>query len=641
MEENINKKNNIQVNALNVGTEKASSKYYSYQNDSTDIIQANTNKFNKNQENSLSSLFEKTPYEIIDGSLFKVTNKKVNKVYQKLSNFVPYLKNETIIDDGVDVKRYLSMEGKHANGKNLPSIRISANDFNNMNWITKNWGLHCNIETGQTVKDCIRHAIQCTATNIKTEHIYCHTGWRNINNKLIFLCNGLYLDENVETNVELEGKLSQYCLTDVTERNIDEDLKCISNLLDTEFIPHKIILPLIALAFLSPLNHFLKIADCEPKLVLFLIGKTGAKKSTLASLILSFFGDFTNTDLPISFRDTANSIIAQSFILKDVLTVIDDYHPSTKLDELSMNKTAQVIMRSYGDRIGKNRLNCDSTLKVSKPPRGNVIITGESTPDISESGTARYISIELQPNDIDVSKLTELQELSRNGAFKSVMSFYIRWIYQYVNGVYTEKEYANKLREDFINNRKILITELTNRNITFHPRIPEALSWLFIGFEKFLNLMNNANVLTNDDLQFLVSEFADILINLAISQSKTVTEDNPSIKFVTKLNSLLESKIARVQDIRTYQYAGEDGFIGYEDDMYYYLISSISHKLVKKLCDEQGELFSVSERTLLKHLDEDGFIETSKDSRTKLLRVGGSPQRFIWLKKDKFRSIIQ
>ena len=84
MEENINKKNNIQVNALNVGTEKASSKYYSYQNDSTDIIQANTNKFNKNQENSLSSLFEKTPYEIIDGSLFKVTNKKENIFKRKI-----------------------------------------------------------------------------------------------------------------------------------------------------------------------------------------------------------------------------------------------------------------------------------------------------------------------------------------------------------------------------------------------------------------------------------------------------------------------------------------------------------------------------------------------------------------------------
>ena len=86
MEENINKKNNIQVNALNVGIEKASSKYYSYKNDSTDIIQANTNKFNKNQENSLSSLFENTPYEIIDGSLRLQIKKEIKfiKNYQTL-----------------------------------------------------------------------------------------------------------------------------------------------------------------------------------------------------------------------------------------------------------------------------------------------------------------------------------------------------------------------------------------------------------------------------------------------------------------------------------------------------------------------------------------------------------------------------
>ena len=63
--------------------------------------------------------------------------------------------------------------------------------------------------------------------------------------------------------------------------------------------------------------------------------------------------------------------------------------------------------------------------------------------------------------------------------------------------------------------------------------------------------------------------------------------------------------------------------------------------MVKNLCDEQGELFAVNERTLLKHLDEDGFIETSQNSRTKLLRIGGKPQRFIWLKKEKFNSIIQ
>ena len=236
--------------------------------------------------------------------------------------------------------------------------------------------------------------------------------------------------------------------------------------------------------------------------------------------------------------------------------------------------------------------------------------------------------------------MTELQELSRNGVFKSVMSFYIRLIYEYLNGVYTEKQYADRLRKTFMQNREILNSELTSKKIPFHPRIPEALSWLFIGFEKFLNLMSNEKILTDDELQSLVSEFVDISINLAISQSEKVTEDNPSIKFITKLNSLLEGKLARVQDLKTYQYAGGDGFIGYEDDTYYYLIPSISHKLVKKLCDEQGELFSVSEKTLLKHLDEDGFIEISKSSRTKLLRIGDKVQRFIWIKKEKFNSII-
>ena len=88
----------------------------------------------------------------------------------------------------------------------------------NLNWITQHWGLQCNIEIGQIVKESIRHAIQCTATNIKVEHIYTHTGWQKINGKLVFLCNGLYLDENVETNIELKGKLSRYCLLDVTQR---------------------------------------------------------------------------------------------------------------------------------------------------------------------------------------------------------------------------------------------------------------------------------------------------------------------------------------------------------------------------------------------------------------------------------------
>ncbi len=418
-------------------------------------------------------------------------------------------------------------------------------------------------------------------------------------------------------------------------------MQTIKKLLDENFIPHRISFPLLAIAFLSPLNHFLKMMDCEPKVILFLIGKTGARKSTLASLILSFFGDFTNTDLPISFRDTANSIIEQTFILKDVLTVIDDYHPSTKADEQSMNKTAQIIMRSYGDRIGRNRLNCDSTLKVSKPPRGNAILTGESAPDISESGTARYIVVELKKEDINVEKLTVLQELARNNTFKSVMALYIRKIYLEVNEEYTYRKFCEELRKNFIDSREIIQNELNNREVNSHSRIPEALAWLWIGFYKFLEFLISCGIINKEEQNKYFSECLDVLVDLAIGQSKSITEDNPSIKFLTKLNSLLESKSVIVENKSNYQFAGGNNFIGYEDEMYYYLIPDMVHKAVKRLCDEQDELFAVSKKTLLKHLADDGFIEVSSNGNTKELRLGNQVKRFIWLKKDKFMGSIQ
>ena len=212
-------KNNTQSNALNVGTEKHT-EYYSYQNDSTVIIQENVENINTNTENFTDLLFKGTQYKIIDGCLYVSSERKGNTVTKELANFVPFLKGEITIDNGIEIKKYLLLSAIHCSGKHLHTIKIPASEFNNMNWITKNWGLNCNIETGQTVKDYIRHAIQCTAKNADQKNIYSHTGWTKINNNLVFLCNGLYLDENIEQSVELDGKLNRYCLIDVTHMKI-------------------------------------------------------------------------------------------------------------------------------------------------------------------------------------------------------------------------------------------------------------------------------------------------------------------------------------------------------------------------------------------------------------------------------------
>lgn len=109
-----------------------------------------------------------------------------------------------------------------------------------------------------------------------------------------------------QISVELQGKLKNYSLSNKCSQ---DDVIYLTAMLENSFAPQNVMLPLLALTFLCPLNHFLKIAGYEPKFVTALIGKTGSRKSTLAALFLSFFGKFSSSDLPMSFHDTANSIL--------------------------------------------------------------------------------------------------------------------------------------------------------------------------------------------------------------------------------------------------------------------------------------------------------------------------------------------
>ena len=474
-----------------------------------------------------------------------------------------------------------------------------------------------------------------------TETIYTYLGWRTINNKLIFLSKGYSVGASEKMDVRLEGNSNNYSLVDPIGRDVKKDIDDTLKLLDSDFVSHKIMMPLISIAFLSPLNHFFKMADLEPKLVVFLIGRTGARKSTLSSLILSFFGDFNNANTPISFRDTANSIIAQTFALKDVLTVIDDFHPASKLEEQSMNKTAQMIMRGYGDRVGRSRLKSDSTLLPSKPPRGNAVITGEYPPDISESGTARYISVELREEDINLPLLSELQDIARNDSFKITMTEYIKFILSKNTSEDKTKLFVHGLRGDFQFYRDEFTNKLRDKKISFHPRIPETLAWLYIGFNYYLIFLLEGGYIDSNRVQELDRECEKNLLELAIEQSKLVVDDKPTTKFLTKLKSLLDSGIAQVESKDDPMFVGSLGFIGYQDSTYYYLHTSMTHKAVKKLCEEQGELFSISERALVKNLADEGFIETEKDKNTKLIRIADKTHRLLWIKKSVLESLIE
>ena len=571
------------------------------------------------------------PFETRDNCLYVTTISKRGSSTTKVCNFVPRIVSEKTVDDGAVTEKTLVLSGIHADGSTLPPVEVNGADLSNFNWLLDKWGAKCIIEVGQRCKDHLRYYIQTTSENAEQLTEYHVTGWKKIDGKWHFLLPG---DDSL--NVTLKGKLQHYCGESYYDLYDPIDAY---NLFEKPPAPSRVIHPLIAFAFLTPLNEFTRQASCMPKFVLFLTGRTGTRKSTIAALILSFFGKFTSTDLPMSFRDTANSIIANSFSLKDVLTCIDDFYPSDNAEMKKLNTTAQTVMRAYGDRTGRAWLRSDSTLMESRPPQGNAIITGELSPDIGESGTARYFTLGLKEEDVDLGSLSVCQNEAADGAYRRTMYAYTQWLkHRYL----CDEDHVEKLRDKLLNWHKTYRNDYYHHNQTCHGRLPEIVACLMIGMRFFLQFLKENCVIKQEDQEIELELFRKELYALADQQSTNVEHDKPVNIFIRKLYSLIEGgKVMITERNRPDNFDPyPPGYIGCQDEEYYYLNKDLAHSAVKKLCSEQSESFPVSAKALVKALAEENLIKTTASGNTVSVRYCGKNMRFIALDKSKAEQVL-
>ena len=437
-------------------------------------------------------------------------------------------------------------------------------------------------------------------------------------------------NENSPYTVELQGKLNRYSFS---KKCSPDEPVLVSAMLEKSMAPDRVMLPLLAVTFLSPLDHFLKMAGCEPKFVTALIGKTGSRKSTLAALFLSFFGRFTASDLPMSFHDTANSILSNIYYLKDVLTCIDDFHPSGHFQEKEMKDIAQNISRYYGDRIGRARLNSKAELQASKPPTGNALITAEFSPEISESGCARYFTIELDDDDVALDELSRYQRYAEQDLLSGVMMTYIEWIKDTYLG--DTDSFVKKLSEMFLNFRTDFITKLTDRKIKFHSRVPDMLSHLKIGLTVLLEFLLATEFIGQDDRKRYEHNLDEILLQTTSVSAEQIIEEQPVTKFCEKLTSLLDSGRCYVETRGCDCSPRQKNCIGLVDDKYYYLFMDSAHSEVRQLCSSQGEHFSISKKELLKQMRKDGILVSKSNRNTISIRDSGGVINVTMLDKAK------
>ena len=618
------------------------------------------------------------PHEIRDNCLYVTTVSKRGSSTTKVCNFVPRIVSEKTVDDGAVTEKTLVLSGIHADGSTLPMVEVNGTDLSNFNWLLDKWGAKCIIEVGQRCKDQLRYYIQTTSEYAEQLTEYHVTGWKKIDGEWHFLlpheapfgkgtpvggmsegqggsrfrrggCQ-LKLTEGLQEssgdtcpatnqidypNVTLKGKLRYYC----GERNWSKtDLHTAKLLYTMPPARKEIIHPLLAFAFLTPLNEFLRQAGCMPKFTLFLTGRTGTRKSTIAALILSFFGAFTSTDLPMSFQDTANSITANAFTLKDVLTCIDDFYPSDNAEMKKLNTTAQKIMRAYGDRTGRGRMRADCTLMENRPPQGNAIITGELRPDVGESGIARYFPLELKDGDVNLAYLTEYQGEAAQGVYRRTMYAYTEWLKRrFICDDDHEGKFVKRLRElyDFYR------SDFLSHGVKCHGRLPEIVACLMIGMRFFLYFLKENGVIFQDEKDEEINNFSDLLLRVAAQQAVDIEYDKPANIFVRKLYALMESGDVVLKRKGSHGDYTPSFFSGIVNSDYLMIHLDSVFPLIKKLGSDSGEAFPYTKNSIMKALVEEGIAEPGRQSTTRVTKIQNFSMRLLYLRKDKTDAIAE
>jgi primase-polymerase (primpol)-like protein len=643
---------------------------------SEEILEENLNENSDENSEDLNSKFEKmfhgTGFTIEDGCMCRLVSSRDDQnkfIAKKLCNFVAWYEKQQIVHDGIESKFVFTMKGILSGGKHLPTIEITASELQSMNWIIKKWGGNCTIATGNLIKDCIRLCIQeISNKNAGDEEVFAFTGWKKLEGNWVYLHQGGAIGAK-NIIVRLNQRLEKYVI-EKKSKTIETKEIGIPKIFElTKIANDKIILPLIAFAFLTPLNEFLRKAGYEPKFVYFLCGKTGTGKSSLAALFLSFFGNFTNCDLPMSFMDTSTSIISKTFLLKDILTCIDDYKPSTRADVAKMDNTAQIILRSFGDRTGRGRCDSNASEKRLMYPRCNAIITGEMPPNVGESGIARFIVSEIKEKDANFKEMSYAQKDASNGVYLEVMYDFINWIRnKFLNkNSDSEKLNENEKQDESQNNgekklslilgnlfekrRENLTDKLHELNIPYHTRVPEMIAHLSLGYSMFLDFCEDK---TKEDSKKIRKEekfaefknirefesvgekkFESILIEMARDHSEFLHNEKPSEKFIGVVRSLIFSN-----SVNTHKLSSEGGPLPgtfcYEDDKFYYFDKNKLYNEVVSFLRKQDEAFPINQPLIWKHLYEAGFILPMQGRQWgKVKSVCGKLLRLIYFYKDK------
>ena len=549
-----------------------------------------------------------------DGFLCRTKPTRDGRITIRLSNFRAEISEENIIDDGREITHLYTIEGKLHGKQTLPKLEVPAINFAGMGWVHK-WGTRPILEPGQTIKDYVRHAIQSESRDVKTMTHYGHTGWREVNGETIYLHADGAIGADAGISVRLSRELQRYRFPfpPLIPDSAEPALRASLALLDIG--DRTVTLPLWCGVYLAPLTSLLSM---KPNFSFYAYGNSGTYKTSVAILYLSHFGEFNGIECLSNLDDSIGILEKRSFILKDTLHVVDDFHPSNrKNDALGAEHIVQRLIRGYSNRTARGRLNPDMSERGRYEPRGMLLLTAEELPTL-ESTLARVAVIEFKELSIDRGRLTEAQ--GKAPLLSQAMGSYLLWV----------KENMAAIVSAFPERFQVLRTRATSEGS--HRKLPEQAAFLGFALETTANFFTEKKILTDSEAKELVDEGWAIFGSLAAKQQQRIKDDDPIQLFTDVISTLLIQHNARLDCVSAADgdAIGAGDRIGWYDSNCLYLLPTAAWHALQRFCVQEAAHFPFSRNTFFSMLKNRRILAPAADgSSTVTARIGGKVVRVL------------
>jgi DNA primase len=226
----------------------------------------------------------------------------------------------------------------------------------------------------------------------------------------------------------------------------DDELRDMLTHLLTDFVavmPDRVMLPILAHAFLGPIAFHEAVLQEFSPFTLFIAGSSGKGKTETARLAQCLWGDFTTKEKLAGWGSTPEINRQEAARCRGGLWLIDDF----KRQKVGASQWANALrlLTDYADLQARKRATPGAKVISAVPIQAMLMVTGEDLPFNETSALARSLVVEFDGRHRMAAQYQAC--LARQDDYRKVMAPYIAWWQRQDRAVWLER--IREVRDNF------------------------------------------------------------------------------------------------------------------------------------------------------------------------------------------------